>query len=114
MSQNLNLGEEVLIHPERALEASIAYRIMSFGMRNGSFTGVRLGDYINGSKTDYYDARQIVNGYDQAALIQGYAEKLEALLRQSSNGEVKQVYHVVNAPAGVQTRKGPGTNFPVV
>jgi surface antigen len=114
MSQNLNLGEEVLIHPERALEASIAYRIMSFGMRNGSFTGVRLGDYINGSKTDYYDARQIVNGYDQAVLIQGYAEKLEALLRQSSNGEVKQVYHVVNAPAGVQTRKWPGTNFPVV
>ena len=114
MSQNLNLDDQVLIHPERALEPSIAYRILSFGMRNGSFTGVRLGDYINGSKTDYYDARQIVNGFDQAALIQGYAEKLEALLRQSSNGEGKQVYHVVNAEVGVQARKGPGTNFPVV
>src|SRR5262249_35346716 len=52
MSRNLNLGDEVLIHPERALEPSIAYRIMSFGMRNGSFTGVRLSDFINGSKTD--------------------------------------------------------------
>ena len=114
MSRNLNLDDQVLIHPERALEPSIAYRILSFGMRNGSFTGVRLGDYINGSKTDYYDARQIVNGFDQAALIQGYAEKLEALLRQSSNGEGKQVYHVVNAEVGVQARKGPDTNFPAV
>jgi len=114
MSQNLNLDDQVLIHPERALEPSIAYRILSFGMRNGSFTGVRLGDYINGSKTDYYDARQIVNGFDQAALIQGYAEKLEALLRQSFNGEGKQVYHIVNAEVGVQARRGPGTNFPVV
>ena len=119
MSHNLNLGDQILVHPERALEPSIAYRILSFGMRNGSFTGVGLGNYISGSKCDYYDARQIVNGFDQAALIQGYAQNLEALLRQSSNGEGKQlkgkqVYHIVNAPVGVQARKGPGTNLPAV
>lgn len=116
MSQNLNLGDAVLIHPEQALEPSVAYRIMSFGMRNGSFTGVRLGDYINGSKCDYYNARQIVNSFDQAALIQGYAQTLETLLRESSNGQTSQgyLYHIVDAPAGVQARKGPGTSFPVV
>jgi len=86
MSYNLNLGDDILIHPERALEASIAYRIMSFGMRNGFFTGARLSDYISDSQCDYYDARQIINGHDQAALIQGYAQKLEVLLRESSDG----------------------------
>jgi surface antigen len=120
MSYNLNLDDDILIHPERALETSIAYRIMSFGMRNGSFTGARLSDYISGSKCDYYDARQIINADDQPALIQGYAQKLEVLLRESSNGieDSKSIsahqYHIVNAPAGVQARKGPGTNFPIV
>lgn len=84
MSYNLNLGDDILIHPERALEASIAYRIMSFGMRNGSFTGARLSDYISGPKCDYYNARQIINAHDEAGLIQGYAQKLEAMLRESS------------------------------
>jgi putative chitinase len=86
MSYNLNLGDDILVHPERALEASIAYRIMSFGMRNGSFTGVCLSDCISRSKCDYHGARQIINVHDQAPLIQGYAQKLEALLRESSDG----------------------------
>ena len=83
MSYNLNLGDDLLIHPQRALEPAVAYRIMSFGMRNGFFTGLRLGDYINGSKCGYYNARQIVNGFDEATLVQGYAEILEGLLRKS-------------------------------
>ena len=84
MSYNLNLGDDLLVHPQRALEPSVAYRIMSFGMRNGSFTGLRLGDYINGSKCAYHNARQIVNGFEEATLIRGYAEILEGLLRKSA------------------------------
>jgi len=116
MSQNLNLGDQLLIHPEMALDPSIAYQIMSFGMRNGSFTGVALGDFINNSQTDYVDARQIVNGLDHAADIAAYATTLESLLRQSSAGEGPgpRQYHIVNAPDGVNARKGPGTSFPVV
>jgi len=111
MSYNLNLGDDLLIHPQRALEPSIAYRIMSFGMRNGSFTGLRLRDYISGSKCVYHDARQIVNGFDQAALIQGYAEILEALLRESANEkEDSKVtgtyrYRIDHAPEALQLRK---------
>ena len=116
MSQDLNLGDQLLIHPEQALNPPIAYDIMSFGMRNGSFTGVGLSDFINGSQSDYVDARQIVNGLDQADLIAGYASTLESLLRQSSAGEGPgpRQYHIVNAPDGVNARKGPGTNFPVM
>ena len=114
MSQNLNLSDRLLYHPEEALNPQIAYDIISFGMRNGSFTGVGLGDFINSSGCDYVNARQIVNGLDNAGVIALYASTLESLLRQSSAGEGLRQYHIVNAPAGVNARKGPGSNFPVV
>lgn len=68
------------LHPEKALDAGTAYDIMSYGMRNGSFTGKRLSDYI-GTSTDYRNARRIINALDQADLIKGYAERIEYLLR---------------------------------
>ena len=116
MSQNLNLGDQLLYHPEQALDPPTAYDIMSFGMRNGSFTGVGLGDFINDSGCDYVDARMIVNGLDNAGTIAGYAMTLESLLKQSSAGEGQGPgqYHIVNAPDGVNARKGPGTSFPLV
>src|SRR5215469_14099636 len=116
MSQNLNLGDQLVIHPERALDPTVSYNIMSFGMRNGSFTGVGLGAFIDGSQCDYINARKIVNGLDQAKPIADYATALESLLRQCSDGGETgpRQYHIVNAPDGVNARKGPGSNFPVV
>ncbi|HEX8472419.1 MAG TPA: hypothetical protein VF666_00140 [Pyrinomonadaceae bacterium] len=70
-------------HPEVALHPDIAYRIMSYGMRTGAFTGKKLSDYISGTTCDYKNARRIINGTDQWALIQGYAEKLQAMLQLS-------------------------------
>jgi hypothetical protein len=52
-------------------------------MRKGSFTGKRLKDYIAGAKCDYFNARGIINVFDKAEVFQGYADELEALLRQS-------------------------------
>ena len=100
MGQNLNLGDQLLYHPELALDPTTSYNIMSFGMRNGSLTGVSLGDFINDSQTDYVDARRIINGLDNAGTIAGYAMTLESLLRQSSAGEGPgpRQYHIVNAP----------------
>jgi hypothetical protein len=94
------LGDQLLIHPELALDPPTSYDIMSYGMRNGSFTGVSLSDFINDSQTDYVDARQIVNGLDMAGVIAEYATALESLLRQSSAGEGPgpRQYHIVNAP----------------
>jgi putative chitinase len=54
---------------------------MSYGMRNGSFTGKKLSDYINQNKCDYSNARRIINGVDRQALIAGYANNIEMLLR---------------------------------
>ncbi|MBV6522015.1 MAG: hypothetical protein MNPFHGCM_02159 [Gemmatimonadaceae bacterium] len=67
--------------PDQALRPMIAYRIMSHGMRNGSFTGKKLADYIGAQGCDYRNARRIINGVDQAALIAGYATTLEGIIR---------------------------------
>ena len=64
---------------KRALYPSTGYKIMSFGMRNGSFTGVRRSDIINGSQYAYLNARRIVNGNDRAELIQGYPKSRKLL-----------------------------------
>jgi putative chitinase len=66
--------------PEQALRPTIAYQIMSVGMRKGLFTGKKLGDYINASGCDYRNARRIINGVDQAALIAQYAVAIEGIL----------------------------------
>jgi hypothetical protein len=66
--------------PDAALLPSLAYRIMSYGMRHGSFTGVGLARYINAETCDYRNARRIINGTDCALRIAGMAEKFQAIL----------------------------------
>ncbi len=41
----------------------------------GDFTGKALEEYFNASKTDWINARRIINGKDKAELIASYAEK---------------------------------------
>lgn len=77
------LGVDLIADPEKALEPAIAYKIMSYGMRKGSFTGVGLSRYISVTKTDYVNARRIINGTDQAVKIAGYAEKFERILTKA-------------------------------
>jgi putative chitinase len=88
MSANLGLtgDEDLILHPDNALHPEVAYRIMSYGMRFGSFTGKKLNDYINASKCDYTNARRIINGTDQAAKIKGYAVNFETVLKNSLIG----------------------------
>ena len=49
---------------------------MIYGFINGSFTGKKLSDYIEGDKLDFYNARRIINGMDKAKLISDYAYKI--------------------------------------
>lgn len=84
MSEKLGLGTLLLLHPEHALEPQTAYQIMSFGMRNGCFTGKKLADFINDAGCDYFHARRIINGLDHAQDIATLAEGFEQLLQGSS------------------------------
>src|ERR1044072_565102 len=79
----LGLGTQLLTNPALALDPAIAYKIMSYGMRNGTFTGKKLADTISGAKCDYTNSRKIINGLDKAALIAGYAVAFEKMLRDS-------------------------------
>ena len=73
-----------LVHnPDLALVPENAYRIMSYGMRNGSFTGVSLKRYIHDEVCNYVDARRIINGIDCADRIAGYAAAFERFLNGS-------------------------------
>jgi hypothetical protein len=72
---------------ELALDPVIAAQIIFRGMLEGWFTGKKLGDYVNATVTDYYNARRVVNGTDKADMLAGYAESFEQALRSAKYGE---------------------------
>ena len=67
--------------PEAALNPATAYEILSRGMTEGLFTGKKLGMYLTADRTDYRQARRIVNRLDRADLIAGYARLFERGLK---------------------------------
>lgn len=119
------LGNRLLYEPQLALDADVAYAVMSLGMRKGSFTGKKLSDYIGGGRCDYVNARRIINGTDQAQRIAGYATKLEQVLRASVVAAVDGVPLPQPAPgasaalftvtaSSLNVRSGPGASNPTV
>lgn len=80
LGEQLDLGQSLARHPDRALEPLTAYRIMSVGMNKGLFTGRALKHYLNDQGTDYVEARRVINGTDQAVKIAAYALGLEQCL----------------------------------
>jgi hypothetical protein len=68
------LGIDLLSNPDKVMEPNIALFILVDGMSKGRFTGKKLGTYVNGSRTNFIGARNVVNPGDKAALIAGYAE----------------------------------------
>lgn len=78
------LGYDLYNEPDLALSPPIAYDIMSYGMRHGTFTGVALKRFINDEKCDYIEARKIINGTDCAEKIAEYAKKFEAILKDTT------------------------------
>lgn len=75
--------------PDAALEPEMAYRILSKGMRDGLFTGKKIGDYINEQRADYVNARRVVNGLDRAQQIAANARKFEAILTTAAAQDVQ-------------------------
>ena len=75
------VGQDLVNHPELALEPDVAYKIASVGMRGGMFTGVGLHHYIHDDVADYVNARRIINGLDKADTIASFAEAFEKILK---------------------------------
>ncbi|OXB14610.1 CHAP domain-containing protein [Flavobacterium reichenbachii] len=74
-------GIDVVNYPDKALEPKLAAKIMIWGMDNGIFTGVGINRYINDSKTDYINARKVINGIDRKNEIANDARMFEKDLK---------------------------------
>jgi hypothetical protein len=83
LGQRLNMGDALVKDPDLALTQEVAYKIMSYGMCNGTFTGRKLSQFIGPGQCDYKNARKIINGLDKADLIAGYASELEQVLSEA-------------------------------
>lgn len=80
------LGIDLIKQPQLAEQPDTAARIITEGMDLGTFTGKALDDFITLSKSDFYNARKIVNGLDKAKLIEGYATQFDSLLVDAGYG----------------------------
>lgn len=69
---------DLMAAPERALELDVAAFILFEGMERGTFTGKKLSNYFNDTKTDWLNARRIINGTDRAAEIATIAKQFYA------------------------------------
>jgi putative chitinase len=85
-AENLGLtgDDDLYLHADRALDAQIAGNVMFYGMREGWFTGKKLGDYFNDTRDDPIGARQIINPDDKGSLIASYHASFLTALKVSS------------------------------
>jgi predicted chitinase len=74
------LGIDLVNNPQLATQPATAARILVQGMKEGSFTGKKLGDYIGENGGDFNNARRVVNGTDHAGEIAGVAQRLLAAM----------------------------------
>ncbi len=74
------IGIDLVSEPDLAMEMGVAVKILIGGMRAGTFTGRRLGDYFAGGKADWIGARKIINGTDRAELVAGFAQAFRLAL----------------------------------
>lgn len=74
------LSVDLVNHPEQAAEPTIAAKILVRGMRDGSYTGVGLSQFIKDGKTDFVNARKIVNSLDRADEIAAIAQSFLKVL----------------------------------
>jgi hypothetical protein len=73
--------------PEKALEPDTAYEIATRGMIEGLFTGKKLSQFCGEDKSDFTNARTVINGYDKASIIATYAVNLDTILSASKIAE---------------------------
>lgn len=76
------LGIDLYNNPDMALQPVIAAKILVKGMIEGWFTGRKLSDFFNETKTDWVNARRIINGTDKAEKIAVYAIDFHRALTQ--------------------------------
>jgi len=78
------LGLPLLEQPDLVMRPDVSLYILVHGSKHGVFTGRKIEDYITASKTDYFNARKVINGLDRAASIAELARQWETKIPQQS------------------------------
>lgn len=97
------LGVDFVQHPKKLLEPKYAAPILVLGMKEGWFTGKKLSDYITLQRSNFIDARRIVNGTDRAYEIADFAQQYDKDLIEVGygvEGTEKPVQEVSNKSSG--------------
>jgi putative chitinase len=76
------LGIDLVGNPDLACDPEISWKILELGMVRGLFTGRKLSDYFNDDKTDWLQARRIINGLDRNELVASYARQYYEILKE--------------------------------
>jgi hypothetical protein len=80
------IGVDLVSDPREAMNPETATKVLVAGCKGGWFTGKKLSDYITDGKSDYVNARRVVNGTDKAKAIAALAEEYEENLRAEGYG----------------------------
>lgn len=103
--KRLGLNGQAVNNPAILSQPKYATTTLVVGMRDGTFTGRKLSQYVGAGKADYVGARAIVNGNDKADLIAGYARAYESkvpAIKAAAGGNVQ-------APAKIEAEPTDGT-----
>ena len=80
ISAGKKLGKNLTSNPDVVMQPAIAAEILVRGSMEGWFTKHKLTDHVNATKTDYVNARRVINGTDKAHDIAKLAREYEAAL----------------------------------
>lgn len=73
-------GRDLVKNPDQVLLPEVGAKILVRGMRDGLFSGKKLGDYLDATKTNWMHARRTVNGDFQADKVMNAALKILPLI----------------------------------
>ncbi len=75
LGQAIGIGNQLYDNPSLALNMDIAVKILFKGMVDGLYTTHSFRKHFFEDRTDWVNARRIINGKDQADLIADYGQK---------------------------------------
>ena len=103
-SQRLGMPDQIVdgaavpffvAHPAAMARPKVAAQTLVRGMRDGLFTGIALGYYVNDKKTDYYNAWRVIDASkharDVAAIAETFAAAIERLETERHRARMQQI-----------------------
>ncbi|MGK7929645.1 MAG: glycoside hydrolase family 19 protein, partial [Spirulina sp.] len=84
------LGIDLVNNPDRVMKPNIAVFILVDGMARGKFTGKKLGTYVNGNRTNFDEARVVVNDRDKAKHIAELAINWQSRMRSLESVAIEE------------------------